>query len=73
MLMQIFLSIIHPAYHLGVNGIKPGSNSKLTDKHTAEHSNTTCSGVDWSVCDVFFSTYNNIARSINVLDRNAIF
>ena len=32
-----------------------GSNSRMTDKHTAEHSNTGCMGVDWPVCDVFIA------------------
>ena len=41
------LSKIHPACHLDANRIKPwpGSNSKMTDKHTAEHSTTACLGV----------------------------
>ena len=34
MLKISFLSKIYPACHLDVNGIKPGSNSKMTDKHT---------------------------------------
>ena len=38
------LSKIHPACHLDANGIKPGSNSKMTGKHTVEHSNTACLG-----------------------------
>ena len=32
-----------------------GSNSRMTDKHTAEHSNTGCMGVDWPVCDAFIA------------------
>ena len=50
------------------NGIKPGSNSKMTDKHTAEHSDTRCLGADHPVCDL-----QQWARSINNLERNAIF
>ena len=53
MLKVLILSKIYPACHLDANGIKPGSNSKVTDKHTAEHSNTACLGVDWPVCDVY--------------------
>ena len=49
------MSKIYPACHLDSNGIKPGSNSKMTDKHTAEHSNTGCLGVDWPVCDVYIA------------------
>ena len=44
---------MHPTNHLDANGIKPGSNSKMTDKNTAEQSNTSCLGVDWPVCDVY--------------------
>ena len=72
MLKVLFLSKIYPACHLDVNGIKPGSNSILNDKYTAEHSKSVCLGIYWPVCDVYFS-YNNIAKSINILDRNAIF
>ena len=46
---------IQTARYFDVNGIKPGSNSKMTDKHKAEHSNTACLGVDWPVCDVFIA------------------
>ena len=31
--MQMVFSKVHPACHSIVNGIKPGSNSKKTDKH----------------------------------------
>ena len=55
MFKVLFLSKIYPACHFDVNGIKPGSNSIMTDKHTTEHS------------------YNNMAKTINIRDRNAIF
>ena len=32
----IILFTIHPACHLDANGIKPGSISRMTDKHAAE-------------------------------------
>ena len=32
MFMQMVFSKVHPAFHNIVNGIKPGSNSKMTDK-----------------------------------------
>ena len=35
------LSKIQPAHNLNANRIKPGI-TKMTDKHTAEHSNTAC-------------------------------
>ena len=55
MLKVLFLSKIYPAYHLDVNGIKPGSYSIMTDKHTAEHSKTVCLGIYWLVCDVYIA------------------
>ena len=55
MLKVLFVSKIYPACHLGANGIKPGSKSKMTDKHTAEHSNAACLGLDWHVCDVYIA------------------
>ena len=40
--MQMVFSKVHPACHSIVNGIKPGSNSKTTDKHAADCSNVVC-------------------------------
>ena len=34
--MQMVFSKVHPACRCIVNGIKPGSNSKKTDKHAAD-------------------------------------
>ena len=53
MLKVLFLSKIYSACHLDVNGIIPGSNSIMTDKHTAEHSKAACLGIYWPVCDVY--------------------
>ena len=55
MLKALFLSKIYPACHLDVNGIKPGSNSIMTDKHTAEHSKAARLGIYWSECDVYIA------------------
>ena len=52
MLKVLFLSKIYPAFHLDVNGIKSGSDSIMTDKHTSEHLKTACLGIYWPVCDV---------------------
>ena len=68
MFKVLFLSKIYPACHLDVNGIKPGSNSIMTDKHTTEHSKTASLGIYWHVCDVYIAH-----TSINIHDRNAIF
>ena len=43
--MQMFFSKIHPKCRSIVNGIKPGSNSKKTDKHAADSSKAVCWGV----------------------------
>ena len=51
----IILSIIYSACHLDVNGIKPGSNSIMTDKHTAEQSKPVCLGITWPVRDVYIA------------------
>ena len=54
MLKVLFLSKIYPACHLDVYGIKPESNSIITDKHTIEHTKTASLGIrDWPVCDVY--------------------
>ena len=43
--MQIVFSKVRPASHSIVNGIKPGSISKKTDKHAADCSKAVCWGV----------------------------
>ena len=40
-----FSSKVHLACHNNANGIKPGSNSKKTDKHPADRSKAVCMGV----------------------------
>ena len=35
--------------------IKPGINYKMTDKHTAEYSNTANLGVHWLVCNAYIA------------------
>ena len=55
MLKVLFLSKIYSACHLDVNGIKPGSNSILSDKHTAEHSKTVCLGIYWPMYAVYIA------------------
>ena len=43
--MQMVFSKVRPACRSIVNGIKPGSNSKKTDKHAADCSKAVCWGV----------------------------
>ena len=40
-----FFSKVHPACHSIVNGIKPGSDSRKTDKHAVDCSKAVCWGV----------------------------
>ena len=40
--MQMVFSKVHQACHSIVNGIKPGSNSKKTDKHATDCSKAIC-------------------------------
>ena len=49
---KCFFPNVHPACHSIVNGIKPGSNSKKTDKHAADCSKAVCWGVKKSMYDV---------------------
>ena len=41
-----FLFKLLQACRIEANGIKPGSDSKMTDKHDAEFSKTLCLGVN---------------------------
>ena len=41
----IILHEIHPACHNDTKGIKPGSHTKMTDKHDAEYSKNASLGV----------------------------
>ena len=38
----VFFSKVHPACHNIVNGIKPGSDSRKTDKHDVDSSKAVC-------------------------------
>ena len=55
MFKVLFLSKIYSACHWDVNGIKPGSDSIMTDKHTTELSKTASLGIYWPVCDVYIA------------------
>ena len=55
MFKVLFLSKIYTACHLDDKSIKPGSNSIMTDKHTAEHSRATCLGIYWPKCGVYIA------------------
>ena len=42
---KFFFSKVHPAGHNIANVIKPGSNSKKTDKHAVDYSKGVCWGL----------------------------
>ena len=50
--MQMVFSKVYPVCYRIVNQIKPGSNSKKTDKHAADCSKAVCWGVEWSMREV---------------------
>ena len=64
--MQMIFFKVYPASHYITNRIKPGSNSKKTDKHAANSSKSVC----WGVIDC---SYNNVVIGISLLDKKAIF
>ena len=70
--MQMVFSEVDPACHSIVNGIKPGSNSKKTDKHAADCSKAVCLGRKVIYVRCISCSYNNVAKSICLLDKKAI-
>ena len=50
--MQMVFSKIHPTCNSIVNGIKPGSKSKKTDKHAVDCSNAVCWDVS-NLCEMY--------------------
>ena len=44
-MQSVFFSKVRPVCHNIANGIKPGSDSKKTDKHAADCSKAVCWGV----------------------------
>ena len=73
--MQMVFFKVHPACRSIVNGIKPGSNSKKTDKHAADCSKAVCWGGGGKVIYVrcISCSYNNVAKGIRLLDKKTIF
>ena len=71
MFMQLFFSKVHPACHNMVNSIRPGSDSKKTDKHAANCSKAVCWGGGGKVIYVrcISCSYNNVAKDIRLLDK----
>ena len=68
MLNVLFLSKIYPACHYYAKGIKPGSNTKITDKHAAEYRKLCVFGHKLICLWCITCPCNNIAKSMNHLD-----
>ena len=73
MFMQLFFSKVHPACHNIVNGIKPGSDSKKTDKHDVDCSKNCMLGRKVIYVRCINCSYNNVAKGIRLLDKKAFF
>ena len=69
--MQMVFSKVRPSCHNIANSIKPGSNSKKTDKHPFDSSKAVCWGLKWYVRCMNCS-YNNVAKAIRLLEKKAI-
>ena len=68
----MFFSKVHPACHNIANGIKPGNNSKKTDKHAADCSKLYV-GRKIIYVRCINCSYNNVAKGIPLLGKKAIF
>ena len=73
MFMQLFFSKVHPACHNIVNGIKPGSDSKKTDKHAVDCSKAVMLGRKVIYVTCINYSYNNVAKGIRLLDKKPSF
>ena len=68
--MQMVFFKVHPACQNIANGIKPGSNSKKTDKHAADCSKVVCLGHKRIYVRCINCSYNNVAKGIHLIDKN---
>ena len=66
-------SKVHPAVHNIANGIKPGINSKKTDKHVCPLLKSCMLGRKVIYVRCMNCAYNNVAKGICLLDKKAIF
>ena len=67
--MQMVFFKVHPACHTIASGIKPGSDSKKTDKHAADSSKAVCWGCKVIYVRCINCSYNNVAKGIRLLDK----
>ena len=75
MFMQLFFSKVHPACHNIANSIKPGGNSKKTDKHAAECSKELCMlGLKVIYVRCINCSYNNVAKGyVSFIKKHFLF
>ena len=62
-------SKVYPACHRIVNGIKPVSSSKKTDKFAGDCSKAVCLGLKVTYVRCISCSYNNVPKSICLLDK----
>ena len=72
MFVQLLFSKVRPVCHNIVIGIKPGSDSKKTDKHAVDCSKAVCWGRKVIYARFKNCSYNNVAKGIRLLDKKAV-
>ena len=72
MFMQLVFYRVPPACYNIAKAIKPGSNSKKTDKHAAHCSKDLCWGVKWSMWDVLIVHTVIYVRCISCSYNNVV-
>ena len=73
MIMQMVFSEVFPACHDIANGIKPGSNSKKTEKHAADGPKSCMLGLKVIYVRSINCSISIVAIGISLLDKKAIF
>ena len=73
MFMQMVFFKVYSACHNIANSIKPGSNSKKTDKHNGDCLKAGILGRKVIYVRCINYSYNNVAKGIRLLDKKAIF
>ena len=68
---MVFSKVQHPVCHNIANGIKPGSDSRKTDKHGLLKSCMLGRKVIYVRC--INCSYNNVAKGKRLLDKKIIF
>ena len=69
--MHMVFSKVHPGCHNIVNGIKPGSVLRKTDKHAVDCSKAVCWGRKVIYVRCIKCSYTNVPKGIRLLDKKA--